>query len=47
MKSQIKNSFSEVLANPISRNLVIIFAATLVVAIALVTTAFLIFEKYQ
>lgn len=46
MKSVSKSFLPEILINPISRNLIIIFTATLITAITLVTIAIVAFAQW-
>jgi hypothetical protein len=45
MKTVSKNSSSDLLSNPINRNIILILVTTLVVAIVIVTTSILVYYQ--
>jgi hypothetical protein len=46
MKSFAKHFLPEVLVNPISRNLILIFITTLLVAVVLVTVTIMVYDQW-
>jgi hypothetical protein len=46
MKSVSKTFLPEVLTNPISRNLILIFIATLLAAVVIVTASIMIYNQW-